>query len=80
MGSIPPHEVLISFKSYRKGIDLFVESITICSSSWSEIEELFMEELGVRVVGDKRIVDDMYIHFLVVDPKRFVMYRLKYGV
>ena len=80
MDSTPPHEVLISFKSYRKGIDLFVESITICSSSWSEIEELFMEELGIRVVGDKRIVDDMYIHFLVVDPKRFVMYRLKYGV
>ena len=80
MDSTPPHEVLISFKSYRKGIDLFVESITICSSSWSEVEELFMEELGIRVVGDKRIVDDMYIHFLVVDPKRFVMYRLKYGV
>ena len=80
MDSTPPHEVLISFKSYRKGIDLFVESITICSSSWSEIEELFMEELGIRVADNKRIVDDMYIHFLVVDPKRFVMYRLKYGI
>ena len=80
MDSTPPHEVLISFKSYRKGIDLFVESTEIYSGSWVDIEELFMKELGVRVADNKRIVDDMYIHFLVVDPKRFVMYRLKYGI
>jgi len=80
MDSTQPHEALISFASYRKGIDLFVESIEICSSCWSEIEELFMKELGIRVADDRRVVDDMYIHFLVVDPKRFVMYRLKYGI
>jgi len=80
MDSTQPHEALISFASYRKGIDLFVKSIEICSSCWSEIEELFMKELGIRVADDRRVVDDMYIHFLVVDPKRFVMYRLKYGI
>lgn len=80
MGSTQPHEALISFASYRKGIDLFVESTEIYSSSWVDIEELFMKELGIRVADNKRIVDDIYIHFLVVDPKRFVMYRLKYGI